>query len=400
MVRLRYPRLTDRQGIRPARPPASPWTWPWRSSSGFRRLRVVLLGLLLVGTLVLAVSPAWSQVPSELLPGVPNATTEPETTELETTEPGTTELETTEPVTLAERLELPEINGFLTPVGRFINSAPVRLDGRTLFRVAPTENLTASLRAAEIQQRLTNAAQEADDPSTLRVYWEADEQGNLPIVYIDTGNERFFVFTVTELDARLAGASDPVVGADELRRVIREGILTYDEERQPGFLWQQAQIAGFTLFIILLLSWSLARLQSWLTRRKAQIKQQIANAPSDETQARVTSPDADPPSAQTVYALRQKIVDRQKLGIISLQRWLCWIGQWVVWIGGVYILLGLFPYTRGLQPLIMSAIEVPLTIVIIISVTYGLLRLSGMAIDRSVLILQERAVIPSAAPSV
>jgi small conductance mechanosensitive channel len=347
--------------------------------------------MLLVCTLVLAVAPARSQIAplaDEFLPGSPT----------ESTTESPTEPEPTEPVTIAERLELPGVNGFLTPVGRYINSAPVRLDGRTLFRVAPTDNLTASLRAAEIQERLTNAAQQASDPGALQVYWETDQQGNLPVVYVDSGSEPLFIFTVTELDARLAGASDPAVGADELRRSIREGILSYDEERQPGFLWQQAQIAGFILLVILVLSWILARVQSWLTHRKAQIKQQIADAPSEETyRASLASPDLDdPPSAQTVNALRQKVINQQRLGIVALQRWLCRVGQGILWIGGIYAILGLFPYTRGLQPLIMSSIEIPFTITVILLVTYGLVRFSGMAIDRSVLVLQERAVIPSA----
>jgi small-conductance mechanosensitive channel len=343
---------------------------PYRRShrSLFSRLVSSVLGAIVVCAFVVLAVPAWGLLPDVLSLDEPSQPVSIETQ--------------------AEPFELPTVDGFLTPVGRYINSAPVRLDGRTLFRVAPTDTISAQIRAAEIQQRLTDIAERVSNPSTLQVYWQPDRQNNLPVIYIDNGiDNRLFLLTVTELDARLAGASDPTIGADELRRTIQTGFQNYRQERQPGFLWQQAQIAGLLLLGVLVFSWALARVQSWLSNRKARITEQIAALPPSDP--------SDPPSAQVVSALRQKVSKRQKLGIVEFQRWLCRIGQVLLWVGGFFAILGLFPYSRWLQPLIVSGFEIPFKVAMVVLIIYGLIRLSNVLIDRTALILQERTAFVS-----
>ena len=377
MVKPRHPRQTHtrqthKQSPKPTLHPFG--DWQKRSRRGQRLLRSVSAFL---GTIVFciwifwAATPAWSQ-DSEILPDIPS---------LES--PGLP----TSPTT-PERFEFPVVDGLLTPVERYINSAPVRLDGRTLFRVAPTDTISAQLRAAEIQQRLNTVAQEVSNPATLQVYWEPDRQNNLPVIYIENGTgDPLFLLTVTALDARLAGSSDPTVGANELRRTIRSGFLNYRAERQPEFLWQQAQIAGIILLSVVLLSWALARIQSWLAHRKSRIAEQIAALPPNDP--------SDPPSSQVVSALRQKVSKQQKVSVIEFQRWLCRIGQWLLWAGGIFAILGLFPYTRGFRPLILSALEIPFRVAVVILTIYGLIRLSNVLIDRVALVLQERTALVS-----
>jgi small-conductance mechanosensitive channel len=343
-----------------------------RSQYRWFRFLSPVLAAIAVGVFVSFALPAWSQSPNPLALEEP-AITAPNPN----------------PENVGEDLfTFPTVDGFLTPVGRYINSAPVRLDGRTLFRVAPTDTISAQLRAAEIQQRLTDVAQGITDPNTLQVYWEPDRQNNLPVIYIDSPtNERLFLLTVTQLDARLAGSSDPTVGADELRRTIQAGFETYEQERQPNFLWQRAQIAGIILFTVLVLSWGLARIQAWLSHRKARITEQLDALPIND----LTSP----PSAQVVSALRQKVSKQQKLGLLELKRWLCRIGQVLLWAGGLFAILGLFPYSRGFQPLILSLLEIPLKVAMVILVVYGMIRFSNVIIDRVALILQERTTFVS-----
>jgi small conductance mechanosensitive channel len=70
------------------------------------------------------------------------------------------------------------------------------------------------------------------------------------------------------------------------------------------------------------------------------------------------------------------------------------LGQVVVWGGGIFIILGLFPYTRWLQPFLLSA---PLKILGIMMGTYILVRLGDLLIDRVFAVVQESEFLAPAA---
>jgi small conductance mechanosensitive channel len=280
-----------------------------------------------------------------------------------------------------EQLQFPEFREFLSPVGNYINSAPVHLDGRVLFRVAPTENFTADIRADEIEQRLNRLASEDIAPEELSVDWNL--AGNQPVIEVNGD----LLFTVTSQDAQLSGLSDPTVRAEQLSQVIEDALERYQEERDPQYLWQQGKIAGIILLVMLLLSWIFFLGQRRVVRRKNR---------ATETQPVPLEELADTSSSQQVVtALRHKVSRQQKLGILDFQRWLCQLGQILVWGGGTFFILGLFPYTRTLQVVALTLLKIPFRIALAVFITYGLIRLSNVLIDRVALALQERATLAS-----
>ncbi|GAB4364621.1 MAG: mechanosensitive ion channel family protein [Elainellaceae cyanobacterium] len=284
-----------------------------------------------------------------------------------------------------EDLELSPVETFLSPVGNYINSAPVRLDGRTIFRVAPTENLSAELRAREIEQRLQQFARRGFDPDTLTVDPDANNDANQPVIYL---NNDYSVLTVTRPDAQLSGLSDPDIRAQELSQTIRDALFRYRQERRPGYLQRQAQFAGVILFLMVILSLAATIVQNRLRRKKRQIQKSEPVPPE-------VAPSSDPSSAQVVSALREKVAHQQKLKVLEFQRWLCKVAQGLIWGGGTLLILGLFPQTRRLQPFILDVLKIPLRVILAIVVTYTLVRLSNILVDRIILALQERAALAS-----
>ena len=282
-----------------------------------------------------------------------------------------------------EEFELPSVGDLLTPVGNYINSAPVRLDGRTIFRVASTESLSAEVRAVEIQQRLHQFADEEFDQDTLDVDWVLDGEDGPPVIYI---NGEYFLFTVTSLDTRLSGLSDPETRANELCQTIEDALLDYRKERQPEFLERQGKIAGVMLVCMTFASLVLARVQYWLSQRRARAHKISAPPPIDD----ITNPPAN-----VVTALRQRVSIQQKLSILELKRWFCRLGQFLIWAGGLFLILSLFPYTRVLLPLIFNTLKIPFRVLLVILVNYALIRLANIVIDRAILTLQERTTLAS-----
>jgi moderate conductance mechanosensitive channel len=280
-----------------------------------------------------------------------------------------------------EQIQLPEVREFLSPVGNYINSAPVHLDGRVLFRVAPAENFPADIRASEIEQRLSRLADEEADPEELTVDWSM--AGNQPVIEVNGD----LLFTVTSQDAQLSGLSDPTVRAEQLSQVIEDALERYQEERDPQYLWQQAKIAGIILLVTLILSWIFFLGQRRVERRKNRAAQ---TQPVPIEQLADTSS-----SQQVVTALRHKVTRQQKLGILDFQRWLCQLGQILVLGGGTFFILGLFPYTRALQTLTLTLLKIPFRIAVAVLMTYGAIRFSNVLIDRVALALQERATLAS-----
>lgn len=280
-----------------------------------------------------------------------------------------------------ERAQFPAIEEFLSPVGNYINSAPVYLDGRVVFRVANTENFSAELRAEEIEQRLTQLAKEYE-PGELDVAW--DTVGTQPVITVN-GEQ---LFTVTAEDAELSGISDLTARSEVLSQTIADALRRYKEEREPSFLRQQAYIASAILLVMLAFSLFLSKLQKRIQYRKQRAHQNTSPMPLAELSESTSS-------QQVVTALRHKVTHQQKIGALEFQRWLCRLAQVLIWCGGIFAILGLLPYTRALQPLTFSLLEIPLKIALTILVLYGLIRLGNVLVDRLVLKLQERATLAS-----
>ncbi|MEO1509213.1 MAG: mechanosensitive ion channel family protein [Cyanobacteria bacterium J06633_23] len=236
----------------------------------------------------------------------------------------------------------------------------VRLDGRFLFRVAAVDGFSSSSRAREISQRLrTHAARQ----SSGTVEWTRDPGSNQPVIY--TGDR--FLMTVTNADATLVGFVSAEVRAEELQDTIINALDYYQYERQPDVIRQRFYGAVGILLLMLTLGWGLYRLHHWLSN--------------------VSKPDKP-----TDTAVQRQILWRQAKRIYQLKHWFFWLGELLIWGGGIFIILGLFPYTRVWQSPLIQLLRIPLRIAIALAVSYAIIYLGDIAIDRLFLTIYGRTL--------
>lgn len=233
-----------------------------------------------------------------------------------------------------------------------IEPSAVRLDGRFLFRTAAVDGISAEARAKEISHRLqTYAAQY----SSKSIDSKPDPATNQFVIYI--GGQ--FLMTVTSADTALAGATPADIRVEELKVILTEALDYHQYERQPEIVQQRLRWAGGLLLLMVVLSRGLYQLHHWLS-----------NAPK-----------ADETSVQGVV-VKQLIMWRQAKRIYALKHWFFWLGELLIWGGGSFIILGLSPYTRVWQQPLIQILRVPLRIAIALAVSYAIIHLGDIVIDR------------------
>jgi len=142
-------------------------------------------------------------------------------------------------------------------------TAPVVLDGETIFRVRGTSSYPAEERARRIAGRIEEVARTASlAPEAVQAV-PADEFVNI------TAGDRFLA-AVTDADARLEALDRRLLATVYVDR-IQGGIRAYRQAREPGVLLQatwRAVAATLVLVAALLgLRWAFRRLESRFGRR-------------------------------------------------------------------------------------------------------------------------------------
>ncbi|NEQ54697.1 MAG: hypothetical protein F6K11_31980, partial [Leptolyngbya sp. SIO3F4] len=217
-----------------------------------------------------------------------------------------------------------------------LSSAAIRLDGRSIFRVPSVGGITAVDRAKEISQRLQTSADQRI--ATVKdIQWKIESSSNQPVIY---AGDRF-IMTVTSADATLVGVGYPEIRAEELQQTIADALAYYGYERQPEILQQRWRWAGGILVAMLVLSFSSYRLNTWIS----------------------SIPKTTDAAAQT---LKQRIVRRQAERLYQFKNWFFWLGQLFIFGGGIFMILGLFPYSRVWQQPLIHLLHVPAKITIIL----------------------------------
>ena len=305
--------------------------------------------------------------------------------------------------------------------------AEVKLDGYRLFILtAPSTNQRFPLeeRVKGIETELERIANSNFDPKDLQIVVNPDPQNGQPVINI---NDRYLM-TVTALDAQLQGR-DPQGWANQLVQTIRDALGRSHRERQTSFLINQGLIAVGILAAMLL---TLRLLQRWKKKLKIQreaianailqeslsINQgnpplQSGNAESGNAESRnteinnsldlvqvdsiastqISDQNAAPNFAiplnlqNSFFTLKHHFSQKQLLNLKDLQKRFLQLGEIIIIVGGIFIILGLFPYTRWLQAFILST---PLQIVAIALIAYLLARVSDLLIERFAIFLKER----------
>ncbi|NJR66818.1 MAG: mechanosensitive ion channel family protein [Leptolyngbyaceae cyanobacterium CRU_2_3] len=273
-----------------------------------------------------------------------------------------------------------------------VDTGEVQLDGRDLFAIA-APNLSQvpnSPNATPIQQRIKGVEETLEriassnfDPKTLEVTAEIDQSSNLPVISI---NDQYLM-TVTTLDAQLQ-VQDLDRWANNLTDIIKRALIRAHQERQPEFLTRQGGVAAGTLLAMVCGSWGTTRLRQRLKARKKRLEAQIPPDPD------VSTKPAGKTDSKTITTLQQQRTQRRHRDVSDVQHRLLQVGQAGIWAGGTFAILGMFPYTRYLQPLVLST---PLKLLAVGLVTYLLIRLSDVLIDRFSGALVEESFLDAAA---
>mgnify|MGYP002780878330 CR=1 FL=1 len=266
-------------------------------------------------------------------------------------------------------IEIPEFPDFFNTE---VRSAPVRLDGRRLFTIAATatnnteSNPEINLRVQDIETRLNQFANQPQNPP--QVTSAIDSTSNLPILSVN----QQYLMTVTTLDAQVQGQT-PANYANQLTQIIRDALVRAKQERQPEFLMRQSFVAIAIVAGLSLLSWLLSLAQKKLRKQQKRIQSEIPSIPN------IAANTPDTATTHTQLVVQQQLTKRQQNTMKDVQRRSLQFAQFAIWaIGGFYI-LGLFPYTRSLQPFVLST---PLKVVLIVTAIYLLIRFSDLIIDQ------------------
>ncbi|MGB7439467.1 MAG: mechanosensitive ion channel family protein [Coleofasciculaceae cyanobacterium] len=269
---------------------------------------------------------------------------------------------------LLQEFNLPTSNPLNQNSDEQITSSCVRLDGRCTFQIAAQKS-ALSERQEEIQANLSSIFQAYLQQEDAEIKVEIEEENRLPVIYIN--GER--LFTVTEQDAQVLGRGEPMLAALTLKRRISRGLEQAREERQPDFLLRQGGIAAGTAVAMLLASLLVSRLERHLKKSKGKLE-----AASTDSQPR---------------AISTQLLQGQQWNLREIQHRLLQLVQVGIWGGGSLLILGLFPYTRLAQIVIITAIRIPVRIGIVGLGSYLLIRLSYALIDRFNSILANNSLL-------
>jgi small conductance mechanosensitive channel len=273
-------------------------------------------------------------------------------------------------------------------------AVPVRLDGRTIFSVVPLTNNRAEI----IENNLKIVLHSNFDPKTLKVY---DRMVNgLPVIYVSgevsgaNESKRVYISTVTNLDAEIQGTTTQTV-AGQWNEQIKQALQEADAERQPDALKKQGVWAALVIFIIILSNLTLISLRQQLQKEHENIESKIPPKPAVQeinTNTNLSeSPENSSENAEAVAnILKERITLLQKRNFNEIKQGLVPFGQGGIFGVGTYIVLGMFPYSRWLQPVIISILPIPLQLIVTGISTYVAIRISRMAINRFFAALENR----------
>ncbi|MGP1382403.1 MAG: mechanosensitive ion channel family protein [Thainema sp.] len=314
-----------------------------------------------------------------------------------------------------------EIGNFLPPTPQ-VSQGVIRFDGHTDIIVGVSaasegqNRLALQQRIREIRQRLYQIARTNFDPDQLDVIVAGDSQtGRNPIVYVNSPvfDGPQYLMTVTSADAKVLGVDDPWQRADDIRAEVERGLIRFKQERQPDMVLRQSAMAGGLLLLLAFGSWGIVRLQRRVMRERARLKSEsktqssptgppdvevdgngdvaIATPNPSITGSSSTTTPGEPHRLTT--ALRQQMATQQRRTVLDILRPILQVIQVVLWGAGLYFVLGLIPYTRWIQPILVTIMPLPLQLLALFWGTNVLIRLSAALVDRSLLALQDRMVL-------
>jgi moderate conductance mechanosensitive channel len=251
--------------------------------------------------------------------------------------------------------DTPSFFSYLSRLANFAEKPPTEwiwFDGRRLFQVTALEDYLPK----RVQQIKTNFEQISN------AYFQSDRHDIQIKVVAVHGSPTIeingqYLLTVTKLDAELLGI-DTATWAKQLSKVLREALIRAKQERQPQFLRHQGAISLAIMLTVTIVNWLLTKLR-WRIHPR-----QISNSDLSSTDI----------ATKKQYQKKFQAIEEKLLFYFQI----------TLWLGGIIGCSNLFPYTRPLQVWLLSGLEIPLKVGLIILGTYLTIRLSHALIDRFV----------------
>jgi len=278
-------------------------------------------------------------------------------------------------------LDLKQIERVLSSRGmNQLRTRAIRLDGRELFQIglvsngSQEDNTILAKRAELIETSLYQIAQNLDHPQSTQV--QAKQRDNQWVITIADQ----YLMTITLDDSQAQGYDNPELWANQLTSVIRQALIQFHQERQPEYLTQRALIGFGILLVVTILSWRLRLLQTRFKEHRKALKEQVA-ARKPTNAENLSEQD----EVEVTTALREQQVSVQQLTLADIRKRFLQLTQFCLWAGSLFWILGLFPYTRPLQPIVL---EKPLQLLIIGVVAYMADKAFDVMLDHLVNALQ------------
>lgn len=322
---------------------------------------------------------------------------------------------------------------------------PVLLNGRPLFPVAPLP-VGGGSRVSAIEQPLQQLLEQAESRlkknQPMPEQAESELQENQPsenpdgndssepintfinnnlLIYNKFNNDFPAIYarwkgSDESSEIRLLGVTDADLehfGMDSERVAeywqdqIRRGLVLALKDRQPEYVQEQSVWAVSIALGMVLSSLILFYYQKQFKRKREQILATPHPIPQETPsipQSEIHHPDesvavAESESrevhqqAESMGELQYKMKQQQKINVNDIQQRLAQFGQVVIWGGGTYSVLGFFPWSRGVQVILLSLLPVPLRLFGVVLSTYVGVRLSAIAIDRFFSVLQDGKLV-------
>jgi moderate conductance mechanosensitive channel len=259
----------------------------------------------------------------------------------------------------------------------------IHLDGYKLFQIAaplaassgkgtqPNSLTPIQQRINNIEDNLQRVVSSRYDPTASQISATIDASSKLPVIAADGQT----IMTVTALDVQLQG-TDFKETTQKYTAHLQTALVRAKQERELNFLLQRGLIAAGIILGMGILSWQTRRWQHRLKTQGDSLSETAEATPSTgEVAANLSVATLFP----TIVSLQDRLSQQQQLNLNEIQQRSLQLAQVGIWGGGTFLILGLFPYTRWLQPFVLST---PLALLGIGFGTYLAIRLSAIAIDR------------------
>lgn len=274
-----------------------------------------------------------------------------------------------------------------------IESAPIRLDGKELFRIAspavfnrndPGSQIPVEVRAKQIESNLNRLILDSSqsdkitsNPEKLKVVIETIN--GQPVLFVEDESlpEARVLLTVTGADAQYAATSQERL-AEQWREILEQELRLAIALRQPeAFRRQVFTVLAVAIATVLL---TLAETAIWaiLGRRKKRLEQQLATETAliQASAKEASETESEPPHPRE----RPHFLNLQRrLQIVRLMQWLLFWTIALIWILGVAYSLYAFPQTRQFA---RQVVTVPVVFLLAWFLTGLANRVADIAIDR------------------